>query len=131
MNTKKILIFEDNDLDIDIYKIIFEKLNQESENTFSIHYVKDNPSFLEIINEIEFDLILSDLRIGMKTSLESIKHITSQAKFRGLPIVVLSSSNYDQDITQSIEAGASHFATKPQSFTKFREYIEKIIKTYF
>ena len=62
------------------------------------------------------DIILLDLNMPRKTGMEALKEIKGNEKLRKIPVVVLTTSEADEDIIKSYELGVNSFITKPVTF---------------
>src|SRR5690606_12053422 len=74
-------------------------------------------------------LVLLDLKLPRCSGLEVLEWIRSQRQFRGLPVVVLTSSKERTDVRRAYAAGANSYLVKPSSLaglielvTAFRDY---------
>lgn len=61
-------------------------------------------------------VILLDLNMPRKNGREALEEIKSDPELRRIPVVVMTTSKEDVDITSSYDLGASGFITKPISF---------------
>jgi CheY-like chemotaxis protein len=61
-------------------------------------------------------LILLDLSMPKKDGLRAIAEINADPALRQIPIVVMTTSNQDEDVGRSYDLGASSFVTKPVTF---------------
>ncbi len=77
------------------------------------------------------DLILLDLNMPRKNGLEVLETIKQHTKLRMIPVVVLTSSEADHDITQSYYNCANSYITKPVDFEEFHKVITKIEEFWF
>lgn len=68
-------------------------------------------------------LILLDLNMPKMDGREALRHIKSNARFRNIRIVVMTTSKADEDILRSYDLGAESFVTKPVTFTALVEVI--------
>ena len=62
-------------------------------------------------------LILLDLNMPKMDGREALKVIKGDKTLRDIPIVVLSTSRFDQDIIRSYQLGVNSFISKPVTFT--------------
>lgn len=69
-------------------------------------------------------LILLDLNMPRKDGREALAEIKSDEALRQIPVIVLTTSEADQDIRQSYELGVNAFVTKPVTFERLSEVIE-------
>ena len=66
-------------------------------------------------------LVLLDLNLPRVDGLEVLRRIRLDARTKLLPVVVLTSSNEEEDILRSYVAGANSYVRKPVDFTQFSE----------
>jgi two-component system response regulator len=71
-------------------------------------------------------VMLLDLKLPRLDGLEVLKAVRSDSATRLLRIVVLTSSNEDQDILQSYDLGANSYIRKPVDFEKFVEAVGQL-----
>jgi CheY-like chemotaxis protein len=62
-------------------------------------------------------LILLDLNMPKMDGREALKIIKGDAMLSDIPVVVLSTSGFDQDIIRSYQLGVNSFITKPVTFS--------------
>ncbi len=61
-------------------------------------------------------LILLDLNMPRKDGREALKEIKADPALRQIPVVVLTTSQAEEDIFRSYDLGANSFVTKPLTF---------------
>ncbi len=61
-------------------------------------------------------LILLDLNMPLKDGREALKEIKSDPDLKRIPVVVLTTSQADTDVSQVYELGANSFISKPFQF---------------
>jgi len=73
------------------------------------------------------DLFVLDWRVPRMSGIEVLKHIR---EVRGLkePVVFLTSRNYEQDITEALNAGADDYCTKPVRPQEFLARINALLR---
>ena len=64
-------------------------------------------------------LILLDLRLPKVDGIEVLKRIKQEPALRRIPVVVLTTSQRDEDLVQSYDLGANSFIRKPVLFETF------------
>jgi len=57
---------------------------------------------------------------------EVLRQLRATEAFRTLPVVVMTSSNEERDITQSYLLGANSYVVKPIDFTQFASTVVEI-----
>lgn len=65
------------------------------------------------------EIILLDLRLPKLDGVEVLRQIRADPRTQRLPIVVLTSSNRDQDLVDSFHYGANAYIRKPVDFKQF------------
>jgi CheY-like chemotaxis protein len=71
-------------------------------------------------------LILLDLNMPRKDGREALREIKADPMFRQIPVVVLSTSQSEDDISGSYDLGANSFVTKPGSFEELIEVMSNL-----
>lgn len=71
-------------------------------------------------------VIILDLKLPKVDGLDVLKRLRSDARTKIIPVVVLTSSNEEQDILASYGLGANSFIRKPVDFIKFVEVASNI-----
>ena len=61
-------------------------------------------------------LILLDLNMPRKDGREALQEIKADPQLRRIPVVILTSSQAEEDICQSYELGANAYVTRPVAF---------------
>jgi len=61
------------------------------------------------------DLVLLDLHLPDMSGFEVLKRLRAEARTRGLPVVVLTSSQEQEDVKQAFECGANSFVSKSET----------------
>lgn len=76
-------------------------------------------------------LILLDLNMPRKDGREALEEIKSDASLRRIPVVVLTTSEAEQDILRSYDLGVNAFVTKPVTFEGLATAIQKLGEFWF
>lgn len=72
------------------------------------------------------DLILLDLNLPKKDGREVLAEIKNTPALRRIPVVVLTTSNAEQDVLQAYELNCNCYITKPVDLQQFLTVIESI-----
>ncbi len=72
------------------------------------------------------DIILLDLNLPKKDGREVLKEIKSDNNLKTVPVVVLTSSNAEEDILKSYQNYANCFISKPVDLDNFLKVIKSI-----
>jgi len=128
----EILLVEDNQLDAEMTIRALKKSNFAN----SLHWVKDGIEALEFIRctgayaardpHRPLKLILLDLKMPRLSGLDVLRELKSAERTSSIPIVVMTSSNLDRDITESYQLGVNAYVTKPVDFGSFTQAVAEI-----
>jgi len=77
------------------------------------------------------DLLLLDLNMPKKDGRQVLKEVKEDLNLRTIPVVILTTSEDEQDIERSYQLQASAFVTKPVVFDQFVEAARTIEQFYF
>lgn len=71
-------------------------------------------------------LILLDIKMPKVDGIEVLRQVKSDARTRGIPVVVMTSSNEEQDVVESYRLGVNSYIVKPIEFGAFLETVSKV-----
>ncbi len=77
------------------------------------------------------DLILLDLNLPKMGGREVLAEIKRHPGLRAIPVVVLTSSDAEQDISKSYELGANCYVTKPVGLDAFQNIVRSVEGFWF
>jgi CheY-like chemotaxis protein len=98
----------------------------------SLHAVVDGVEAMEFLHKRGTyadkprpDLILLDLNLPRKDGREVLKEVKGDPRLRAIPIVVLTTSDSDEDILRSYDLHANAYVTKPVDLERFMDVLLK------
>jgi len=77
-------------------------------------------------NAVRPDLILLDLNLPRRDGLQVLQEIKNDENLRRIPVVVLTTSQADEDILRSYQLHANAYVTKPVDFDQFIKAVRQI-----
>jgi chemotaxis family two-component system response regulator Rcp1 len=75
-------------------------------------------------------LILLDLNMPIKNGFEVLEEMKRDERLRRIPVVVLTTSEDEQDVIKSYDLQAACYITKPVNFQRFQEIVKQL-KTFW
>jgi CheY-like chemotaxis protein len=132
MSTKTILLVEDNPSDIGLTKRALAKghiLNElvvAEDGQEALDYLFGTGAYAGRDSATLPTLILLDLKLPKVEGLEVLVRIRSDSRTKRLPVVILTSSQEEQDIATSYDLGANSYIRKPVDFLQFAEAIKNL-----
>lgn len=124
-----ILLIEDNPGDVRLTKEAFKEsgmnvnLNVVMDGVEALLYLKQEETYT---NAVIPDLILLDLNLPKKDGREVLEVIKKDDNLMCIPVVVLTTSGAEQDISNSYRLHANCYLNKPIEFDKFFDLIQKV-----
>lgn len=129
MTAIDILMVEDNPGDARLT----EEALKESKVVNNLHHVRDGVEAMEFLlkegsysNAPTPDIILLDLNLPRKDGRQVLAELKAIPRLKNIPVVVLTTSEAEQDIVKSYELHANCYITKPVDLDKFVEIVHGI-----
>ena len=129
MKPAQLLLVEDNEDDVEL---TLEAL-KDSKVWMNVHIVSDGIEAMKFLrcqdeyqNQSRPDLILLDLNMPKMDGREVLKEIREDPDLTDLPIVVLTTSQNEEDIHNAYKMHANCYISKPVDFLRFTEIIKQI-----
>lgn len=132
MSSKTILLIEDNPSDIALTRRALEKARIANDLVIA----EDGQEALDYLfaagahagrdTSQQPMLTLLDLKLPKVPGLEVLRQIRSVAITRCIPVVILTSSNEEQDVTASYNLGTNSYIRKPVDFNQFVQAVEQL-----
>jgi two-component system, chemotaxis family, response regulator Rcp1 len=130
----EILLVEDSPADV----IITREAFREAKLLNSLHVVEDGIQAMEFLRrEGNYasvprpDLILLDLNLPRKNGREVLAEVKEDPQLRTIPIVILTTSNAEEDILKSYDLHANCYVVKPVGFESFLKAVQSIRNFWF
>jgi len=130
----ELLLVEDNPADILITREAFA----DFKITNTLHVVEDGEEAMAFLRREEPyanaprpDLILLDLNLPRKNGREVLAEIKADPQLKYIPVIVLTTSQSEDDVLRAYGEGASCYIVKPVGFQNFAQAIKEIHNFWF
>lgn len=117
-----ILLVEDNPADVEITLEAFRR----SRTTNRVYVSRDGEEALDFIfqrgrytrglNAPKPDMILLDLNLPRRSGFEVLEQVKRHESLRDIPVIILTTSDRDEDVRRCFRLGANNYLTKPVQF---------------
>ena len=128
-----VLLVEDDPGDVLMTREAFEQYRIRN----TLHVVGDGEQAMQFLRRAgEYDgmprpgLILLDLNLPRRNGLEVLADVKSDAELLSIPVVVLTTSQAEEDILRSYALHANAYISKPVDFDHFNDVIRQINKFF-
>lgn len=119
----EILLVEDNMADAELTIRTLRKVHLANQ----LLHLKDGAEALDylfgpVVHQLP-KLILLDIKMPKVNGMEVLRQIKSTERTRLIPVVIMTSSNEDQDILASYQLGVNSYVVKPVGFAEFAKAV--------
>src|ERR1700674_938517 len=134
--SKTILLVEDNPDDAKLTLRAFKRNNMLNpvvvarDGVEALDFLFGQGAYAERAGKPLPTLVILDLKLPKLDGLGVLRAVRGDDRTKLLPVVVLTSSKEEQDLTHSYALGANSYVRKPVDFTEFQEAV-KLLGMYW
>jgi CheY-like chemotaxis protein len=121
METERILLVEDNAMNLDMLKRRLERRG------FEVLVAQDGAEGVRVATESLPRLVLMDISLPVMDGWEATRRLKADPRTAAIPILVLTAHALSTDRDKCFAAGADDYDTKPVDFKRLLEKIEALI----
>ena len=121
MDQKKILIVEDNELNMKLFHDLLEV------DGYTTLQTKDGREALQLAREHRPDLILMDIQLPEVSGLEVTKWIKADDDLKSIPVIAVTAFAMKGDEEKIRSGGCEAYIAKPISVNSFLETIQTVL----
>lgn len=119
--THSLLVVEDNE---ELLQLMVKLLRRE----YTIFTAKNGKEGIEILDNEDIDLIVSDVMMPEMNGIEFCKYVKSRLEISHIPVVLLTAKNKEEDRAEAYEVGADAFISKPFNLIVLHARIRNLLK---
>lgn len=122
---KTIVLADDDSDDRDLFR---EAMGLVSDSV-QLAMVKDGEELMELLTNCprDPDMIFLDLNMPRKNGKECLQAISNNDKWRGIPVVIYTTSINPRDVEECRKKGARNFIRKPNSFEELKTLLRNFL----
>ncbi|MBS1509160.1 MAG: response regulator transcription factor [Bacteroidetes bacterium] len=117
----KILVCDDDEA---LVSMIRFKLSRE--NVGDIFIATDGKEAKRLLQEHEFDLIITDIHMPYHSGLEIVSFVRQEMK-KEIPIIILSAEGLELTVLRAFDMGANDFISKPFSPAELTIRVKRLL----
>ena len=132
--TGRILLVEDNPGDVRLVREALREGGWRSDlhvaniGSVALAFLRREAGYEDAVRP---DLILLDLNLPRMSGRELLREVKGDPRLRSIPVVVLTSSEIEQDIAGAYDLHANCFVTKPVDLDRFIAVVRAIEEFWF
>jgi CheY-like chemotaxis protein len=129
---RPILLVEDNQDDEVLTLRAFRKLNIRNpvvvarDGAEALDYLFGRGAYQGRDTSTQPQVVLLDMHLPKLDGLAVLRHIRQDERTRMLPVVMLTSSNEERDVTGSYQLGVNSYVRKPVDVTSFFDAVRQL-----
>lgn len=130
----EVLLVEDNPGDAELTRIALE----DSKISVNLNVVEDGVEAMAFLRKQDKynnvphpDIVLLDLNLPRKDGREVLAEIKTDDYLKRIPVVVLTTSQAEEDILKAYNLAANCYITKPVDFDQFVRIVQSIENFWF
>ncbi|MBY0354889.1 MAG: response regulator [Rickettsiales bacterium] len=120
-SAKKILIVEDNELNLKLFRDLLGANGYETIET------KEGYEAINLARNVRPDLILMDIQLPEISGLEVTKRIKADPDIRHIPIIAVTAFAMKDDEEKILRAGCEAYISKPISIADFLAAVRRFL----
>ncbi len=122
MDDKKLLMLVDDDKDD---RFFFLLAVRELGESFECLFAKNGLEALEILKTAERlpDYIFLDLNMPYMNGKECLTELKNNSGLKDIPVIMYSTSTYEDDVNSTAKMGAAYYLSKPLDFSTLPDKI--------
>ena len=132
MNQTTILLIEDNPDDVELTLHAFQKNHMAndvvvaSDGAEGLDYLFGTGKYAGRDAKEPPALILLDLQLPKIGGLEVLRKVREDERTKRIPVVILTTSDEEEDIVNGYNGGANSYLRKPVDFTEFMNAVKQL-----
>ncbi len=124
MSQIRALIVDDSSV---MRKIVERSLRQAGLDLSLVIEAGNGVEALALLDSNSVDLILCDINMPVMDGLEFVRHLHTLEKFRGVPVVMITTEGSESNVIQALSLGAKGYIRKPFTPDQVKEHVMPVL----
>lgn len=120
---KKILVVDDERHIVRLVEVNLTRAGYEVVTAY------DGVEALEKMEEEQPDMVVLDVMMPRMDGFEVLKHLQAEAKYKDIPVIMLTAKAQDADIFKGWQSGVSSYLTKPFNPKELLVFVQRIFQS--
>jgi two-component system response regulator ResD len=99
-----------------------------SEKGYDVAVAEDGGQALELAATLAPDLILSDMVMPYVDGMSLLRQVRSDERLAGIPVILLTQKDREEDIVAGLEGGADDYVVKPFNARELLVRVRKLLE---
>ncbi|WP_237741279.1 hybrid sensor histidine kinase/response regulator [Geminocystis herdmanii] len=122
MKFSSILVVDDEPDNFDVIETFLSNEN------YSLHYASNGYEAIATLDDVQPDLILLDVMMPELDGIEVCRQIKNRARWKVIPIIMVTALNSKEDLANCLESGADDFIGKPVNSMELRARVKSMLR---
>ena len=128
----EILLVEDNPNDVELTLRALQKQNLDTkvfvvrDGAEALDYIFASGNYASRKFEARPKVVFLDLKLPKIDGIEVLRRVKSDERTRSIPVVMLTSSHEERDVTESYKLGVNSYIVKPVDFSSFAQAVGQL-----
>jgi two-component system chemotaxis response regulator CheY len=110
-------------------KIVERCLRQAGLDLSQVCEASNGAEALVLLNDQQFDLILSDINMPVMDGLEFIRNIQGMEKVKDIPVIMITTEGGEKHVVEALSLGAKGYIRKPFTADQVKEHVVPVLRS--
>jgi len=126
MLSKKILLAEDDEEDVDLFKEVFTDLQVD----VNLEVAANGIDLMQMLEDAEVlpELVFLDLNMPLKNGMLCLQEIKANQRWKDVKVIILSTSSHQDQIKAAYDKGADFYMVKLSNYIDFKNAIASCLQ---
>jgi CheY-like chemotaxis protein len=121
----RILLADDDHEDVEVFTEVLREIAPQVDVTVAAN---GHELMRHLAKQNRPDIIFLDLNMPLKNGQECLEEIRADKRFKGIPVIIYSTSSSHQHINDTFKGGANFYITKPDSYSDLKLIVKKLFE---